>query len=131
MIKKIYKKDSKGKLRVTIISTSSDNLIQESGLVDGALTRHVSISKPKNEGKTNSTTGEEQAIIEAEALIVKKLKEGYFNTEEEAENSEVILPMLAKVFEEEQHKIDWETAYVQPKLDGMRVLAIKKMEKLH
>jgi hypothetical protein len=33
------------------------------------------------------------------------------------------MPMLAKVYEKEKAKIDWDNAYVQPKLDGMRCLA--------
>lgn len=120
--KTVYKKDSKGKIRMTIISANEGVVTQESGLVGGALTVHTSKAKPKNVGKVNSTTPEQQAVIEAQAAVTKKLKEGYFNSAEEAENSKVIMPMLAKVFEKEMHKIDWETAYVQPKLDGMRCL---------
>lgn len=118
----VYKKDSKGKIRMTTVSASGGIVTQESGLVGGALTVHTSEAKPKNVGKTNSTTSEEQAVIEAQAKITKKLKEGYFGTIEDAENEEIIMPMLAKVFEKEQHKIDWANAYVQPKLDGMRCL---------
>jgi len=118
----VYKKDSKGKIRMTTVSASEGIVTQESGLVGGALTVHTSEAKPKNVGKTNSTTSKEQAVIEAQAKITKKLKEGYFYTAEEAVNEEIIMPMLAKVFEKEAHKIDWSTAYVQPKLDGMRCL---------
>lgn len=118
----VYKKDSKGKIRMTTVSASEGIVTQESGLVGGALTVHTSEAKPKNVGKTNSTTSEEQAVIEAQAKITKKLKEGYFGTIKEAENEEIILPMLAKVFENEVDKIDWDNAYVQPKLDGMRCL---------
>ena len=120
--KTVYKKDSKGKIRMTTVFASGGIVTQESGLVGGNLTVHTSEAKPKNVGKTNSTTSEEQAVIEAQAKITKKLKEGYFNTIEEAKNEKIIMPMLAKVFEKEAHKIDWNTAYVQPKLDGMRCL---------
>jgi len=118
----VYKKDTKGKIRMTNVSTYKGVITQQSGLVGGNLTTHTSEAKPKNVGKTNSTTSEEQAIIEAKALITKKLKEGYFETIKEAEAEDVVMPMLAKVFEAEQHKIDWTNAYVQPKLDGMRCL---------
>lgn len=120
--KSVYKKDSKGKIRVTTISTDKGEITQESGIVGGNLVIHTSIAKPKNIGKSNHTISEEQARIEAKAKITKKLKEGYFETIKEAEDEEIIMPMLAKTFENEAHKIDWSTAYVQPKLDGMRCL---------
>lgn len=78
--KKIYKKDSKGKIRITHVQADNGVVIQESGLLGGALVKHTSTSKPKNIGKTNSTTPEEQAIFEAKAKIEKKLKEGYFES---------------------------------------------------
>lgn len=59
----------------------------------------------KNIGKLNETSPEEQAILEANAKIVKKLDEGYFKSIEEANNGDVILPMLAKDFKIEEHKV--------------------------
>jgi DNA ligase-1 len=117
----VYKKDSKGKLRIKIISADNGEVIQESGLDGGKLVRHTSIAKPKNVGKTNETSSRQQAYNEAKALIVKNLKEGYYETLEETEQI-VILPMLADKYHEQSDKIDWTDAYVQPKLDGMRCL---------
>lgn len=122
MKKTIYKKDSKNKIRQLTIFAINDTMIQESGLVGGKLTERVRKCSPKNIGKSNETTGEEQAKLEVAAKFVAKIKEGYFETIEEAENEEVILPMLAKEYHKEKHKVDWSTAYVQPKLDGMRCL---------
>lgn len=122
MIQTLYKLDSKGKIRMLEISTNKGIIIQKSGLIDGALTIHTNESKPKNIGKSNETTSEEQAILEATSKIESKLKEGYFKTIEEAKSEKIILPMLAKVYKDESHKIDWNNCYVQPKLDGMRCL---------
>lgn len=122
MDKTIYKKDSKGRIRKTTVYVIGDTIHQVSGLQGGNKTKHSRVAKAKNIGKSNETTPEEQAILEGKAIIVKKLKEGYFDTIEEAENSKVVMPMLAKVYEEEKHKIDWTTAYVQPKMDGIRCL---------
>jgi DNA ligase 1 len=59
--------------------------------------------------------------------VEQKLTEGYFKTKEEAEEETVILPMLAKSYNDHSSKIDWNTCvYIQPKLDGMRCLAIIK-----
>jgi DNA ligase-1 len=122
IIKTLYKKDSKGKIRVLHISTLQGKLIQESGLIGGKFTQHSSLSKAKNIGRSNETTPQEQAILEAEAKIKKKLEEGYFESTQEARDIEVVLPMLAKSFKPEAKKIDWGDAYVQPKLDGIRCL---------
>lgn len=118
----LYKLDSKTKLRVYNISTLNGVITQESGLLDGNLVTHTSTSKPKNIGKSNETTIQEQAVLEAKSKILKKLDEGYSVTIEEAQTTVTMLPMLAKSFGPEQFKIDWDDAFVQPKLDGMRAL---------
>jgi DNA ligase-1 len=82
----------------------------------------MKVCKPKNTSKSNATTGEEQAILDMVSKIREKLQEDYFKTEKEAMNSTVILPMLAKKFEDEESKIDWSNCYIQPKLDGQRAL---------
>jgi len=122
----LYKVDTKGKLRELSITTAHGELIQSSGLIEGVKIIHKKECTPKNVGKSNETAAEEQSLLEKEALITRKLVEGYFKTEEEAKNSEVILPMLAKEYNKEQHKIDWsKPVFIQPKLDGMRCLGNK------
>lgn len=130
MKKILYKKDSKGKIRVWEIYTLGDTIIQLSGLLDGKLVTNSKKCTSKNVGRSNETSPENQAILEMQSGINSKLDEGYFYTIEEAKNEEVILPMLAKNYNDEKHKIDWENCYVQPKLDGQRVLAIKKNGKV-
>jgi ATP-dependent DNA ligase len=121
-MKKLYKKDSKGKFRIWCIYTQGAELIQEAGLVDGKLVKNVKICKGKNIGKINETTPEEQARLELESAWKSKKDEGYFDTLKEVNSIEVILPMLAKSYDDEKHKITWTNAYGQPKLDGMRGL---------
>lgn len=120
----LYKKDSKGKCRIINFWTEGDKFCQSAGLKDGLLVPNTKVCKGKNIGKANETTSEQQAILEMDSKIREKLQEDYFRTEQEAMNSVVILPMLAKKFEEEEHKIDWSNCYIQPKLDGQRCLAI-------
>jgi ATP-dependent DNA ligase len=119
----LYKKDTKNKIRIWKIETDGAYINQWSGLLDGKLIFNQKIAKGKNIGKSNETTPEEQAIKEIKSKIESKLTEGYFRTLEEAQNEEVVLPMLAKSYEDEKHKIDWTNCYIQPKLDGMRCLA--------
>lgn len=120
----LYKKDSKEKIRFLEIKTEDSDLIQISGIVgtDNPV-EHRKTCKSKNIGKSNETKSREQAIFEMESKIREKLTEGYFYTIKECETEEVILPMLAKNFDDEKHKIDWNNCFIQPKLDGMRCLA--------
>jgi len=121
----LYKKDTKGNVRYLYIYTDKKGYLnRESGIVDTEKPiLEAKLCKGKNIGKSNETSPVQQAISEANSIIKKKLDEGYFMTKDEAENGNVILPMLAKSYNDEKHKIDWSTAYIQPKLDGMRCLA--------
>jgi len=120
----LYKKDTKGKIRYLDITSFGDQIIQKSGVLGTTKEiKHSKIAKPKNIGKSNETTSEQQAQIEVESIILSKLQEGYFQSIKEAENEVIILPMLAKSYDDEKHKIDWDNCWIQPKLDGMRCLA--------
>lgn len=125
---KLYKKDSKGKIRELNVYADNGRVVQISGLLDGKKVTHIKEVQPKNIGKKNQTTAIVQAVAEANSIKVKKIKKGYFSTIEDAENIDIILPMLAKSEKEHKHKIEW-PCYGQPKLDGMRLLA-KGIQKL-
>jgi DNA ligase-1 len=119
----LYKKDIKGKIRFLKIYVEGCELIQESGILgtDKPI-QHKKICKSKNIGKSNESTAKTQAEKELSSLIKQKLKEGYFQSEKEAEKSTLIFPMLAKNYNDYKEKIDWNNAFGQPKLDGMRSL---------
>ncbi len=118
----LYKIDSKGKKRFLTISTEGSDLIQESGLIDGKSITHRKTCSGKNIGKSNETSPARQAISEMESKITEKLTEGYSKTLEELITNDTVLPMLAKEYGKEKKKVDWNTAYVQRKYDGMRCL---------
>ena len=124
----LYKLDTKKKVRILILSTDDETLIQESGLLDGKLTVNTRICKPKNTGKVNATTAEEQAEVELLSIKERKLREGYFLTVEEAQNNIVLLPMLA--VKADLSKLEY-PVFVQPKADGMRCFGTssKKMSR--
>lgn len=126
---KLYKKDSKGKVRYLKIWAEAHVLMQESGVVGTENPiLHTKKIKGKNLGKSNETSDTEQATLEAKRLNTTKLREGYYETIEEAEVSDCVLPMLAKDYEKEAKKIKWGESIVieNPKLDGMRCLAFVK-----
>jgi len=119
MTKICYKKDSRGRIRVTEFHLDGSSIIHKSGLLDGKLKVTVVPCKPKNVGRSNETTGEQQAVLELNARYKKKLDEGYFTTIQQAQNEVVILPMLA-------HSVKLDKlifpVITSPKLDGMRCL---------
>ena len=59
----LYKKDTKGRLRMLDISTDGASIVQVSGLLDGKATHNVSLCEGKNIGKSNETSPEQQAEI--------------------------------------------------------------------
>lgn len=125
-MKILYKKDSKGKIRKLNIYTNKAILYQKSGLIDGKMVTHSKVCTAKNVGKSNETTPEEQAKLQATALVVKKLSEGYFEDILEAQNSNYISPMLAKDYFKEYKKLKGKYLALQPKLDGIRcVITVK------
>lgn len=125
---KLFKKDSKGKDRFISIKAEGSTIIQESGLVDSPNTVfHTKEATPKNVGRANETSAEEQAILEVASFIKDKLTKGYFLNLDEVKTEKVILPQLAKDYFKEKKKVDFKNiTVVQPKLDGMRCLAFVK-----
>lgn len=69
------------------------------------------------------TTQEAQKFIIS--MWERQKKKGYTENKNGEPEGEAPLPMLAKLFEKEKHKLTYPVA-VQPKLDGFRCIAIKK-----
>lgn len=124
---RLFKQTSTGKIQIWDIRVEGNIILSESGQLDGKKTPSKDIIKAgKNVGRANETTKEEQAMAEAQARWEKKLKSGYVQDLEMAENAEVdeaveggYLPMLAKSFDKDSKHIVFPCA-VQPKLDGGR-----------
>ncbi len=112
----LYKKDSKGKIRVLKIFTEGSILFQVSGLLDGKKVTHDKVCKGKNLGKSNETSPEEQAINEATNLSKKKIKSGY--SKDLNCLSDVLLPMKVKIYQD-QIKNVVSNPYLSPKLNGV------------
>jgi ATP-dependent DNA ligase len=99
-------------------------LITRFGQVGGAIQETTDVIKSgKNLGKANETTVEQQAYNEALARWEKQVKKGY--TENIGEETKLggVSPMLAQSWDKHHSKIKF-PAYIQPKLDGTRCLAI-------
>ena len=76
--------------------------------------------RPTNRGRSNARTGEEQAVFEAEALLKKKLDQG-FSLNRKNTGKKYFAPMLAKKYTGFKG-----TVLSQPKLNGIRCIATRK-----
>jgi DNA ligase-1 len=142
----LYKKTSTGKIQMWEISVrdfpaqtvngtnmpARASIFTLYGQVDGKKqTAEESISAGKNIGKANETTPFQQAEAEARSQWEQKIKKGYVPSLDDAKAGNIdtnfitggVNPMLAHKYDEQGHKIKY-PAYVQPKLDGHRCIAI-------
>lgn len=89
-------------------------------------TTYKHISEGKNIGRSNETTPEEQAILEAESTWTKQHDKNYRTVIEDLYDKTKLnlRPMLAHDYTKRKHDIVFE-CYVQAKLDGLRCLAQK------
>ena len=73
---------------------------------------------PKNVGKANETSAEEQAYAEFDSMVTKQMDKGYSPN---GVTSDILpLPMLAHKFKERADKLQW-PVYVQRKYNGQRM----------
>lgn len=95
-----------------------------SGQKDGAkVVADWTEAKPKNVGRANATTADEQAEAEVQAKYKKQLKSGgYWLNESDIDQQRFFQVMLAKGYEDYKDKIDWKQGVgVQIKYNGERV----------
>lgn len=122
-MKTLYSKQGQ-KLRVWNVWTEGATVFVSHGQQGGKMTEKRYNASPKNQGRANATTAEQQAGIEAEAKYVKQLKSGYSATPEEAEAFKPFFPMKAQNYNEHAAKVKY-PCIIQPKLDGQRLMIDK------
>lgn len=117
--KTLYCVTATGAINEWIVYAEGEFVITVWGQQGGAQQRTQYKAEPKNTGKKNATTAEEQAVKEAKALWTKQKKQKYFESVDEASSSDAIKPMLAKNYQDHKKKLMWPTTG-QAKLDGVR-----------
>ena len=120
----LYGKDSKGDLRVWSIYTEGSEVVVKHGKLGGKIQEKRYTAEGKSQGKSNETTPEQQAVIEAEAKYVKQLKSGYFPDKDDALGHIEFTPQKANNYNDQAHKIVY-PCLGQKKLDGMRLMIDK------
>lgn len=117
---RIYKRDTKGKLRVWFMEQDGPRHCTHSGLNDGAITvTEWTLCETTNAGRSNERDPVAQATFEIEASYENKLSREYHRTiEATEEGAHFFQPMLAKTYDH-----NFMPGYAQPKLDGARCIA--------
>lgn len=119
----LYKRNNNNKILSWTIVVQDNSFYTMHGCIDGIITKtQPTICKGKNIGKSNETTPEKQAYLEAESKWKKKIKSENYSEDlnKVKSNDKNIIynpPMLALKYE---GVYDDELKYVQPKLDGIR-----------
>lgn len=122
MQKILYKKTKTGAIQIWYQETDKNKFRTISGQLDGKkVTSNWTTCIPKNVGKINETTADEQCLLEVAANYSQKIKTGYVENVEHINNIRTFFePMLAY-----SYKDKFNSSYVwfsQPKLDGIRCL---------
>jgi len=119
----IFKRTKTKQIQTWAIEVDGPCYRTNEGILNGVITSSKwTTATPKNVGKANETTAEEQAVKEAMAKRDKKLATGYVINQSDIDDvPKHIQPMLA-------HLYDPTTplpfpVFTQPKLDGIRCVA--------
>lgn len=118
----IFSKTAHGQTQTWKIETQGDKFRTLEGILNGALTTSAwTTCEPKNVGKKNETSGEEQAVKEAKARHKKKLDEGYHENIKDINKAKFFEPMLAKKWVDRRENVEF-PVYSQRKYDGVRCI---------
>ena len=133
----LYKQTTTGATQSWEIEVEDNKFRTISGQLDGKkIINNWTVCEAKNVGRANATTAEEQALKEAEAKHEKKLKAGYHLNIKNISKKRFYEPMLAQDFKNKnrQKEVMGEIdesgvggpVFSQPKLDGIRCLAMRE-----
>ena len=120
----LYKLDSTGKIRTFQVEVDGDKYRMITGVLNGKqVCSKWTVCTPKNVGKSNELSSEEQARAEAAARVSAKLAQDYFADIEDCQEIKSLFfhPMLAELLEKcsPTPAFPW---LLDPKLDGMRLV---------
>jgi len=135
----LYKLTTTGATQSWAIEVEENKFRTISGQLDGKkIINNWTVCEGKNTGKANATTGEEQALKEAEAKHQKKRDKGYRLDIDNIDKKKFYEPMLAQDFKNKNRQneviadlqqVDGGTVgtiFSQPKLDGIRCIAMRE-----
>jgi DNA ligase-1 len=115
----LYKYSTRKQIQEWSIVVDGDSFYTIEGIQGGKLTTSLpTVCTGKNIGRSNETTPEQQAVLEARAKWQKKVDKGY--NEILTDEEKFFQPMLANDAKESKDLDFKKRTFVQPKLDGLR-----------
>ncbi len=123
----LYSRRSDGKIQIWEKEVVQDKHRSHSGIMDGEIVvSEWTVCYAKNVGRSNSTTAEQQAMSEAKSEYQKKLDKDYKEDVDDVDIASFFEPMLAKKWQDyKDDTLKTGKLFVQPKLDGLRLIANK------
>lgn len=121
----LYKRTSTGAVQVWYRELDGNKYRSVSGQIEGQkTTSEWTVCEGKNIGRSNETTGEEQAEMECASAYTKKLAQGgYHDKLADIDKPKYFKPMLAQDYHKAFPGFEGHLVYSQPKLDGVRCIA--------
>lgn len=116
----LYKQSGRKVLK-WMVETDGVSVVVRWGLVGGKNQTKTYDAKPKNVGKANATDAATQAVVEANAKWHHQIFREDYAQEPDNSNKQT-RPMLAHDYNKVPHRVRWEFACTQPKLDGLRLV---------
>ena len=113
---RLYKPTKTGGIQICDISVSGAVVSTTFGQLDGKLQTSTDTCSPKNTGRSNERTAEQQAILEAQSKFAKKVKSGY--SQELTSTPTVQLPQKVKTYQDNKHLVS-HPCYATPKYNGL------------
>lgn len=119
----LYSKTATGQINWWMIWTEGPRVFMQWGKLNGKPLEDNYTAEGKNVGRSNETTAEQQAEIEAEAKFIKQKRLKYVDSIEEAQSGFNLKPMRAYAIDEKRKKKMTYPLTVQPKYNGCRCMA--------
>lgn len=115
----LYKPTKTGSTQQWSIEVQGDSFVCTYGQLDGKLQSQTTKCEGKNIGRANETTPEQQAVLEMDALITKKIKSGY--SYDIAAPVTVQLAMKVKSYQDQINNVKF-PCYSSTKLNGVNAI---------
>lgn len=112
----LYKKSKTGAIQVYNISVCNNIITVEFGQLNGKMQSKTTTCTSKNIGKSNETSPDEQAIVEAKAKHADSIKSGY--TLDISGEVIIRLPQKVKSYLDNKHLVKF-PSFITPKLNGI------------
>ena len=113
---RLFKSTKTKAIQICDISVSGAVVSTTFGQLDGKLQTSTDTCSPKNTGRSNERTAEQQAILEAQSKFAKKVKSGY--SQELTSTPTVQLPQKVKTYQDNKHLVSY-PCYATPKYNGL------------